>query len=152
MDAKTVLYFKKCHPNAYRPTRAHETDSGYDLYSIETVTVRMFEVSLIHTGLTFVLPSPIKGFTMELQIRPRSGLATREGLIIVNSPGTIDNGYRGEVVIGMTKITTGDYTIHSGDRVAQAVLCPIITPATTVHIEEYDYTDRGEDGFGSSGV
>lgn len=129
---------------------AYETEgsSGLDLRAAVKgeVTLRPGEIRLIPTGLAVSIP---RGW--EAQIRPRSGLALKHGIGMVNSPGTVDSDYRGE--IGLVLINWGEepFTIKRGDRVAQMVITSVAR-AETVEVEELDETRRGEGGFGHSGV
>lgn len=101
---------------------------------------------LVPTGLIFNIPA---GF--EVQIRPRSGLALNHGITCLNTPGTIDSDYRGEIQILLINLGDDDYRIERGMRIAQAVVAPVIQPKIELHIEA-DITQRGEGGFGSTGV
>lgn len=122
---------------------------GVDLYAATN------DVLLLNSiGATVVVPTGIRielphGF--EAQIRPRSGLAANEGLTVLNSPGTIDSDYRGEIKVILTKLTTGKFRVERGMRIAQMVIAPVVFP-TIVYVDEVDETDRGAAGFGSSGV
>ena len=146
------LGFKKVHPNAVLPKYAHVGDAGMDVCSIEDVILIPGEPVIVKTGLVAEIPA---GY--ELQVRPRSGLATK-GVTVWNSPGTIDSNYRGEIGVilcasaGKSLLDAGwNYYIKSGDRIAQLVLAPV-TKADIVEVTEVSETDRGEGGFGSTGV
>ena len=129
------------------PTYAHEGDAGVDLYNAaDPITIKPGERALVPTGLAVAIPA---GF--ELQIRPRSGLAVKHGLTVVNAPGTIDSGYRGEIgVIVLNTDKKKSVTLETGERIAQAVLsrCEVIA---WEQVEELTDTVRGEGGFGSTG-
>jgi len=103
------------------------------------------EIALIPTGLAMAIP---KGF--EVQVRPRSGLAIKHGISIVNAPGTIDADYRGEVKIGLINLSTNPYTIHRGDRIAQLIVQQVYQAIVTL-VNELDKTERNEGGFGHTG-
>lgn len=103
------------------------------------------EIALIPTGLAMAIP---KGF--EVQVRPRSGLAIKHGISIVNAPGTIDADYRGEVKIGLINLGASPYTIHRGDRIAQLVVQQVYQAIVTL-VNELDKTERNEGGFGHTG-
>jgi dUTP pyrophosphatase len=103
------------------------------------------EIALIPTGLAMAIP---KGF--EVQVRPRSGLAIKHGISIVNAPGTIDSDYRGEVKIGLINLGASPYTIHRGDRIAQLVVQQVYQAIVTL-VNELDKTERNEGGFGHTG-
>lgn len=143
------LKVKKLHPDAIIPTRANPTDSGMDLYALENVDLNPGETKLIKTGITFEIP-----IGYEIQVRPRSGMSLKTKFRVANSPGTVDQSYRGDVsVIGFHSGQDGkDLTINikKGDRIAQAVLCPVIIPSLFV-VDEIELTNRNDKGFGSSG-
>lgn len=146
------LKVKKLHPDAIIPTRANPTDSGMDLYSLEDVVLKPGETKLIKTGITFEIPV---GY--EIQVRPRSGMSLKTKFRIANAPGTVDQSYRGDIsIIGVNtgnplSSRDGLIEIKKGDRVAQAVLCPVIIPQL-VEVKEFDnQTIRGANGFGSTG-
>lgn len=140
---------RSTNPN---PEYQKEGDSGFDLRAnlTEPVTLRPMERQLIPTGLYFEIP---EGF--EIQVRPRSGLALKNGITIVNTPGTVDEKYRGEVCIILINLGYIDFTVNHGDRIAQAVLAPVVSKKL-VNIVQIDKistdTDRGSGGFGSTGV
>ncbi|HBN27045.1 MAG TPA: dUTP diphosphatase [Desulfobacteraceae bacterium] len=104
------------------------------------------EVSLIPTGFAMALPD---GY--EAQIRPRSGLAVKHGVTVINSPGTIDSDYRGEVMIGLINLGKSDYIIHRGDRIAQMVIKKVLS-VTVVTVSKLDKTERDSGGFGHTGL
>ncbi len=142
MSGKTVV-FEKVHTDARIPERQHSNDVGYDLYSSETELIEVGEVKTIATGLKMRLPENI-----EAQIRPRSGLAL-SGISVLNSPGTIDPGYRGEVKIIMANLLGEDFEVEVGDRIAQMVFNRVEHP--DIVEGSLDETERGEGGFGSTG-
>lgn len=109
-------------------------------------TLKAGERLLVPTGLSFDIP---KGF--EIQVRPRSGLAAKHGISIVNSPGTIDWDYRGEVKIILVNLSQEDFTIEPGDRIAQLVVCPVVQ-GDFLEVEQISETTRGIGGFGSTGL
>jgi dUTP diphosphatase len=128
------------------PRYQHEGDAGLDLPSRVDYVLEPGERAMIPTGIAVAIPPGYAGFVL-----PRSGLASRHGIALVNSPGLIDSGYRGEVAIVM--INTDKYKsfeIKRGDRIAQLVIQPVIE-ATTVQVRELDVTSRGAGGFGSTG-
>ncbi len=143
VKVKKLLHFQGDLP-AYETSLA----SGFDVRAqlSEPITLKPGERSLVPTGLSFEIPP---GF--EIQARPRSGLAIKKGLGLVNSPGTIDADYRGEVKIILINLGQEAVTIESGERIAQLVLCPVIQ-AKLVLSEELSDTHRGSGGFGSTGV
>jgi dUTP pyrophosphatase len=131
------------------PGYEHEDDSGFDLSAglKSPVIVYPGTHEVIPTGIAVGIP---EGF--ELQIRSRSGLAVKHGLAVLNSPGTIDAGYKGEIKLPLANLTgEGPVTVRPGDRVAQAVLAPVYR-AVMYTVNGLSGSDRGEDGFGSTGV
>ena len=139
------IEIKKLHPNAIIPEYAHAGDSGCDLFSVEETIINHGEIGVIKTGLSIAVPV---GF--EAQVRPKSGLALKAGLTVLNTPGTVDAGYRGE--IGVILINHGDqYQIKAGQKIAQLVICPVVR-AKFVEVSELDTTARGEGSYGSTGL
>ena len=132
---------------ASAPTYAHAGDAGADLCSTVNITLAPGERAAIPTGLSIALPSGFAAFVM-----PRSGLALKHGIALVNSPGTIDAGYRGEIaVIVLNTDRTEPFTVSVGDRIAQLVIMPVVR-AEFIPVAELPGTERGEGGFGSTGV
>ncbi len=127
------------------PKKAHHDDAAYDLQAREEVLLPVGKTTLVKTGLSLELP-----IGYEAQIRPRSGLALKHSLTLVNSPGTIDAGYRGEVGIIMMNMGNEDYTIKKGERAAQMVICKLPDVELEL-VDDLSDTNRGEGGFGSSG-
>lgn len=119
--------------------------AGMDLCCTEDFQLQPMERKLVPTGVRMAIP---KGF--EGQVRPRSGLAMRYGIGMVNSPGTIDSDYRGEIGVLLINLGQEAVEFHKGDRIAQLVICPV-TRAQPVIVEELDQTERGAGGFGSTG-
>lgn len=109
------------------------------------ITLEPMQRLVVPTGIRVAIPS---GY--EMQIRPRSGLATRHGITLPNTPGTIDSDYRGPLGVALVNLGTAPYTIHHGDRVAQCVVAPVVQAGYQV-VETLDETDRGHGGFGSTG-
>ncbi len=131
------------------PTYAHSSDSGMDARANieEPITLRSLERRLIPTGLIFEIP---EGY--EVQVRPRSGLALKYGISVLNTPGTIDAGYRGEIGIILVNLSKDNYTILPGEKIAQLVLVKV-EKANLELVEEFtNTTDRGSDGYGSTGT
>jgi len=153
---KYLIKFKKIHKEAIIPAFSKPLDSGMDLRSVENTIVKCGEITKIHTGLCVEFPDP-KGtfpYTLEMQIRPRSGLASKRGIIVVNTPATIDNGYRGELIILLTTFKNEIYKINIGDRIAQAVIVPVLSSniLEIKEVQELNKTERNLDGFGSTGI
>jgi dUTP pyrophosphatase len=134
--------------NSQNPLPKYITDgaAGLDIYAAEDALVQNGCVSLVATGLYIELPM---GY--EAQIRCRSGLALKYGIMMVNGIGTIDSDYRGEIKIILTNCTNTPYQIKKGDRIAQMVFCKYIQ-AEFVEVSELESTQRNEGGFGSSGI
>jgi dUTP pyrophosphatase len=129
------------------PSYAHDGDAGLDLYSAADVVLEPMQRTLIPTGIALAIPEGYAGF-----VQPRSGLAIRSGLSMVNTPGLIDSHYRGEVkVIAINLDPNETLTIHRGDKVAQLVLQAVVR-AELVEVDDLGETRRGEGGFGSTGV
>ena len=141
-----TVKFRKTDPSATLPSYAHPGDAGMDLCSVEELVIPRGERRLVRTGLAMRLPP---GY--EAQVRPRSGLALKKGVTVLNSPGTIDEGYRGE--IGVILVNPGDepFGVCKGDRIAQMVVAPCAR-AEIALVSELDSTERGAGGFGSTGV
>ena len=141
-----TVSFKRISPDASLPSYARPGDAGMDLKSAEDAVVEPGARLLVHTGLAMALPG---GY--EAQVRPRSGLALKHGMTVLNTPGTIDEGYRGEVCVIL--FNTGDtaFKIAKGDRIAQMVIAPV-TRARIVETDDLGSTERGAGGFGSTGV
>ena len=130
------------------PKYQTELSAGMDLYANidEPITLKPLERTLVKTGLFISLP---KGY--EAQVRPRSGLAFKNGITVLNTPGTIDADYRGEIGVILVNLSSQDFTINDGDRIAQMVIAKHET-AIWEEVENLDETNRGEGGFGSSSV
>lgn len=139
------LAFKRIHPDASMPAYAHPDDAGMDVRSVDDLVIRPGGRALVHTGLVMRLPP---GY--EAQVRPRSGLALKSGVTVLNAPGTIDAGYRGEVGVILANFGDADFRVRKGDRIAQLVIAPV-TAARIIESFEVDETDRGVGGFGSTG-
>ena len=133
-------------PAAQLPAYAHPGDAGMDVRSIEEVTLSPGARALIHTGLVLMLPP-----NAEAQVRPRSGLALKHGVTVLNTPGTIDAGYRGEVGVILINLGTEPFVVEKGMKIAQIVVSPV-AQAEVVEVTSVDETDRGAGGFGSTGV
>ena len=141
-----TLRFRKVHPDAVLPAYAHPSDAGMDVRSVEDLSIAPGKRALVHTGLVMLLPP-----MYEAQVRPRSGLALKSGVTVLNAPGTIDSGYRGEVGVILANFGEADFQVKKGDKIAQIVIAPVTQPEI-VETSEVDETDRGSGGFGSTGV
>ena len=140
-----AVKIKKIKESAIMPKYAHEGDAGVDLYSTEDYTLKPGERTLVSTGIKIAIP-----IGYEAQLRPKSGLALRQGLSIVNTPGTIDAGYRGEVGVIAINLGNEDLKIEKGKKVAQMVFNKV-EEAKLEEVNELDETKRGDGGFGSTG-
>lgn len=141
-----ILKIRRVHPDASLPSYAHEGDAGLDIRSVEELEIAPGARALVHTGLVFMLQPG-----WEAQVRPRSGLALKHGVTVLNTPGTIDAGYRGEVGVILANFGTDPFKIAKGDKIAQIVVSPVVR-ADIVETNEIDATERGSGGFGSTGV
>lgn len=144
---KLTVRVKRLDKGLSLPAYAYEGDAGLDLLAAQDVTLQPMERALVPTGLAIALPDGYAGF-----VQPRSGLAAKKGLSIVNTPGLIDAHYRGELKIILINLDkTEPVSIARGERIAQLVIqrVPVVT---LEEVEELDETDRGANGFGSSGV
>jgi dUTP pyrophosphatase len=131
------------------PEYAYDSDSGFDLRSTEELWVQAHDRKLIPTGLCFDIPD---GY--EIQVRSKSGLALNQGLMVLNSPGTVDSGYQGEIKVIIFNTTNERIKIEKGQKIAQAVLCPVVNGKwiNLVKVDEIGEKDRNDKGFGSTGL
>jgi dUTP pyrophosphatase len=143
----TELLVRRLHPDAQMPAGAYDGDAGLDLASIEEVVLRPGERHTVATGLAVAIPAGHAGF-----VQPRSGLAARQGITVVNSPGLIDEGYRGELKVVLLNTDPDEpFHIRPGDRIAQLVVLAV--PRITVtEADDLPPSERAERGFGSSTV
>lgn len=146
-----TLKFKRLSPLAKLPQFAHASDSGMDISSVEDVEIPPRAFALIKTGIAVEIPKDERGgaCAYEIQVRPRSGLQCKKGINF--GIGTIDEGYRGEIGVPLYNNTDEVYKVSVGDRVAQLVLCPILRPLIVETKSDLGETDRGTEGFGSTG-
>jgi dUTP pyrophosphatase len=141
-----ILRFTRVREGARPPSRAHDGDSGFDLQAAETASLPPGERANVGTGIAVAIPQGWAGLVL-----PRSGLAARHGVALVNAPGLIDAGYRGEVrVLLLNTDKHAAFEIQAGDRIAQLVIVHI-ADAETVEVGELAASMRGEGGFGSTG-
>jgi dUTP pyrophosphatase len=140
------LAIRRLRDDARLPTRAHEGDAGYDLYAVEAATIGPGARAMVATGIAIELPERHAGMVL-----PRSGLAARHGIALVNAPGLIDAGYRGEVRVLLLNTDRDEtFSIEPGDRIAQLVIVRVETP-DLVELDELEPSSRADGGFGSSG-
>ena len=141
-----TLRFRRLSAAARPPAQAHEGDAGYDLHAAEAVTIGPGERASVATGIAVAIPAGQAGLVV-----PRSGLAARHGISVVNAPGLIDAGYRGELrVLLLNTDRSEPFSVEPGDRIAQLVLVDVETPELE-EVAELDETARGAGGFGSTG-
>lgn len=141
-----TLRVRRLHPAAVLPARAHPGDAGHDLHAVEPALIAPGDRALVPTGIAIELPPGHAGWVV-----PRSGLAARHGVSVVNAPGLIDEGYRGEVKVLLHNTDRETpFAVAAGDRIAQLVITAVAAPAV-VEVEDLGATARGDGGFGSSG-
>jgi len=143
------LRYEKISEDAVDPKYNYPSDSGFDLYSTQDLEIGPFGRILVPTGLKFDIPDGT-----EIQVRPKSGLAIKQGLTVLNTPGTVDSGYNGEVQVIVFNTNNYSVTIPKGMKVAQAVLCPVVNGdwVELINVKSVDEKDRGDNGFGSTGI
>jgi dUTP pyrophosphatase len=149
-NSKVIVKFINTSSNE-DPQHTHIDDSGMDLRANldKVIVVGPGERVLVPTGIHFQLPE-----SMEIQVRPRSGLALKHGITVLNTPGTVDRGYNGEIKIILINLSKTNFTINHGDRIAQAVISPVVAGrwSKLIKIKSLESTKRGDGGFGSSGI
>jgi dUTP pyrophosphatase len=143
---RLVLAVKRLDEAAHLPAYAHEGDAGLDLLSCETLVLAPRERAAVGTGIAVAIPEGWVGL-----VHPRSGLALRAGLTVVNAPGTIDSGYRGEVKVLLVNLGEEKVEIQQGERIAQLIL-QRVGHAEIVEVDDLEDTARGAGGFGSTGT
>jgi dUTP pyrophosphatase len=141
-----LLKVQKVHKDAIIPNYAHIGDAGLDLFSIEEKILKPGDSTLIKTGIKIELPEQT-----EAQIRPRSGLALKKGITVLNTPGTIDEGYRGEIGIILINHGKEDFLVEKHMKMAQMVVKPVWY-VNVEEVKELSNTERAEGGFGSTGT
>ncbi len=151
MTQELIVEFKRLHPrrdgDIELPRYMTPHAAGMDIRAAvaDALTITPGQIVLIPTGLAMALPH---GY--EAQVRPRSGLAVKHGVTVINSPGTIDSDYRGEVKVGLINLGGSDYTIQRGERIAQMIIQRVYQPVLR-EVDELDETERNAGGFGSTG-
>jgi dUTP pyrophosphatase len=145
---KVEVHVKRLNNGAGLPLPNYASDgaAGMDICAAEGLTLKVGKRHAVATGFAFAIPA---GF--EIQVRPRSGLALKHGITCLNTPGTVDSDYRGEVKVILANLGDEDFAIARGDRIAQLVVAPV-THAAMVEVDALDDTARGSGGFGSTGV
>ena len=131
------------------PEYAYPSDSGFDLFSTEEIILQPFGRALVPTGIKLSIPEEF-----EIQVRPKSGLASNQGLTVLNTPGTVDSGYNGEIKVIIFNTNNISVTIPKGTKIAQAVLSPVVNGkyVNLVQVNKVSDGDRGDNGFGSTGL
>ena len=142
----TTIRFQKLDSAAIIPVQAHPGDAGMDLVSIESATIPPGGRRLVRTGLAVEIPVGFEG-----QVRPRSGLALKNGITVLNAPGTIDAGYRGEVGVVLANFGDAPFAVEPGMRIAQLVIAAVASVTVEV-AETLSNSERGSGGYGSTGV
>jgi dUTP pyrophosphatase len=139
------LAFQRLREDAVLPERAYDGDAGLDLAACERVELQPGTRAVVGTGVAVAIPEGHAGF-----VQPRSGLAARHGIAVVNSPGLVDSGYRGELKVVLLNTDRDEpFVVEPGMRIAQLVVVPVATPRP-VEVQELPESERGEKGFGSS--
>jgi dUTP pyrophosphatase len=144
-DPAPVLDVRRLDPELPLPAYAHPGDAGLDLYAADTTTLQPGERALVPCGIAVAIPSGHVGL-----VHPRSGLAVDHGLTVLNAPGTIDSGYRGEVKVLLVNHGQAAVEVRHGERVAQLLLMPVVA-VDVREVDRLDVTVRGSGGFGSTG-
>ena len=142
------ILVKKFNKNIKLPTYKTSGSSGMDLvaYIKNKITINPGKTAMIPTGIAVAIPK-----NYEIQIRPRSGLAAKKGISVLNTPGTVDSDYRGEIKIILINLSKKSFVIKSGDRIAQMILCPVVK-AKFKEVKNLPKTTRNKGGFGSTGT
>jgi dUTP pyrophosphatase len=146
ISTDVALQVRLLHPAAEAPARTRPGDAGYDLRAVEAFALAPGERATVPTGVAIALPPGVAGLVV-----PRSGLAARHGISVVNGPGLIDPNYRGEIRVVLVNLGAEPFPGEAGDRIAQLLLVPFIAPEVVAVEELPPSPDRGELGFGSSG-
>ena len=140
-----ILEIQKLDDRAVVPQYMTEGSAGLDVCAIENTTIDAGRIGRVRTGLAFKIPEGYEG-----QVRPRSGLAVKHGITLINSPGTLDSDYRGELIVPLVNHSAWPFHIRPGDRIAQLVICPVAHVEPVV-VGSLGSTQRGSGGFGSTG-
>jgi dUTP pyrophosphatase len=144
-----IIKIELCHEDAVFPKYAYPSDSGFDLHSTEDLEIGPLGRILVPTGLKVSFDE-----NYEIQVRPKSGLAIKQGLTVLNTPGTVDSGYNGEIKVIVFNTNNYSVMIPKGMKVGQAVLCPVINGkfVSFEQVDKIEDKDRGDNGFGSTGI
>ena len=139
------IKIKRLNEDAILPEKQHDSDAGYDLHSIEEIILKPNKIYKVRTGIAIQIPNNYAGLVL-----PRSGLSSKYGISLINTPGLIDSGYRGELLIPLINHSSNEYTINKTERVAQLILIEI--PEVKIEVtSDLDESDRDSKGFGSTG-
>ena len=144
MNKNIEIEIQLISPNGKVPLQNHESDIGYDISASDDITLKSSEVTLVNTGIAINLPEQCAGFVL-----PRSGLSTKHKITLINSPGLIDPGYTGELLVPLINHSDKNYDIKAGDRIAQLVLINTISVDFKL-VDSLPETDRSTGGFGST--
>jgi len=144
-DKMVEIKVKKLRKEAILPKRAYEHDAAFDLHAAEDVMLKQGERKAVKTGLSLEMPQ-----NYHAEIRPRSGLAAKHGVTIINTPGTIDSGYRGELMVLLINHGNEDFLVREGERIAQMMFSKV-DPVTFTEVDDLENSERGGKGLGSSG-
>jgi dUTP pyrophosphatase len=144
-----VLKVELLNNDAKFPEYVYPSDSGFDLFSTEEIILQSFGRALVPTGIKLSIPEEF-----EIQVRPKSGLAINQGLTVLNTPGTVDSGYNGEIKVIIFNTNNTTVTIPKGTKIAQAVLSPVVNGkyVDLIQVNKVGDGDRGDNGFGSTGL
>ena len=144
-----TLKVELLNDDAKFPEYAYPSDSGFDLFSTEEIILQSFGRALVPTGIKLSIPDEF-----EIQVRPKSGLAINQGLTVLNTPGTVDSGYNGEIKVIIFNTNNTTVTIPKGTKIAQAVLSPVVNGkyVKLIQVNKVSDGDRGDNGFGSTGL
>jgi dUTP pyrophosphatase len=144
-----TLKVELLNEDAKFPEYAYPSDSGFDLFSTEEIILQSFGRALVPTGIKLSIPEEF-----EIQVRPKSGLAINQGLTVLNTPGTVDSGYNGEIKVIIFNTNNTTVTIPKGTKIAQAVLSPVVNGkyVDLIKVNKVGDGDRGDNGFGSTGL
>ncbi|MDJ0676412.1 MAG: dUTP diphosphatase [Calothrix sp. MO_167.B42] len=146
LDSQTIVKVKRLIPEAKLPKYEHPGDSGADLVAVADCTLQPMQWLAVPTGISAEVPM---GF--ELQVRPRSGLAMKHGVTVLNTPGTVDAGYRGEIKVILVNLGAQPFPITPGMKIAQLVVAPVVR-GLFQEVDELTASQRGSGGFGSTGI
>lgn len=145
-DTPSTIRIKRLRPDARVPKYDYPDDSGAGVFAAEDCTLQPLERKAVPTGLSVEVPPGL-----EIQVRPRSGLALEHGLTLLNTPGTVDSGYRGEIKVILINLGSEPYRVEKGQKIAQLVLTPVLR-ARFEEVEDLSDSKRGSRGFGSTGM